>query len=105
MTKLRQSLSRSVGQALTKVLCRGKVSVDTFADFGYGMVGCDNVPETPDREQPVCPRGYSSGVGGSVEIEISADMLSPVQGIRHNPKELTGSEVPPPKPGKRRCSQ
>ena len=102
--EFRQPLGRSVGQVLTKVPCRGKVSIDTFPDFGRGVVGRDNVPESPDREQSVCPRGYLASVGGCVEIEVTTGMLSLPPGIRHIPTELTGSEVLPPKPGKRRCS-
>jgi hypothetical protein len=90
-----------VGRALTDVPCRGKVSVDTFPNFGDGVIGRDNVPKSPDREESVCVRRYPVGVRNRVEIEITAETLSP-PGKEPNaiPNKLTGNVVPLPRPDK-----
>lgn len=75
LMKFRQSLGWSFWQALTKIPCRGKVSVDTFPNFCDWVVGRDNIPESPDGEKPVCLRGYSVDVGSSVKIEVTTGML------------------------------
>jgi len=73
---LRQPIDRCPGRALTKVPCRSKVSVNTFPRFGDGVIGCDNVSESPDREERVCVRRHSVRDRSSVEIEITTGTLS-----------------------------
>lgn len=73
---LRQPIDWCPGRALTKVPRRSKVSVNTFPRFGDGVIGRDNVSESPDGEERVCVRGYSVRDRSSVEIEITTSMLS-----------------------------
>ena len=61
---------------LTKVPCWGKISVNTFPNFGDGVIGRDDVSESPDREESVCLRSYSVRGRSSVEIEITTGKLS-----------------------------
>ena len=73
---LRQLVDRGPGRALTKVPCRGKVSVNTFPNFGDGVIGRDNVSESPDREEPVRLRRHSVRDRSRMEIEITTNTLS-----------------------------
>lgn len=72
--KIRRLVDRKDAErALTDVSCRGKVSVNTFPNFSNGVVGCDNVSKSPDREEPVCLRRYPVDVRSRVEIEITPE--------------------------------
>ena len=73
-------------------------------DFGDGMIGFDDVSESPDREEPVCLRRYSIRKRSWVEIEVATGTLSLPQGIRPVANELTGNAALLPTPGKKRCS-
>ena len=63
----------NVERTLTDVPCRGKVSINTFPNFGGGVIGHDNVTKPPDREEPVCVRRYPVVVRNRVEIEITPE--------------------------------
>jgi len=73
---LRQLVDRSPGRALTEVPCRGEVSVNAFPNLGDGVIGRDDVSESPDREERVCLRRYSVRDRSSMEIEITTITLS-----------------------------
>ena len=67
----------SVERALTDVPRGNKISVNTFPNFGDGMIGRDNVSEPPDGEESVCLRRHPVGDGNKVEIEITRETVSP----------------------------
>jgi len=71
MVKLRQIVGWGALRALTKVSCRGEVSVNTFPDFGDGVIGRNNVSKPPDGEEPVRFRRYPAHVRSRVKIEIT----------------------------------
>jgi hypothetical protein len=86
---------------LTDIPCRGKISVNTFPNFGNGMIGSHNVSETPDREESVCLRRYPRSFRDSVEIEITTETLRHFhRGLDLPSKRLTGNAALLPKPGR-----